>query len=46
MNFTLDQLRALDAIAQTGSFSAAAKALHKVPSAISYNIQGLFLCMS
>jgi DNA-binding transcriptional LysR family regulator len=41
MHFTLEQLMALDAIARTGSFAAAAKVLHKVPSAISYNIQGL-----
>ena len=41
MDFTLDQLRALDAIARTGSFAKAAADLHKVPSAISYAIQGL-----
>lgn len=41
MNFTLDQLMALDAIARTGSFAAAASELHKVPSAVSYSIQGL-----
>ncbi len=41
MNFTLDQLLALDAIARTGSFSAAAAELHKVPSAVSYSIQSL-----
>jgi len=41
MNFTLDQLLALDAIARTGSFAAAAAELYKVPSAISYSIQGL-----
>ena len=41
MNFTLDQLLALDAIARTGSFAAAAKELHKVPSAISYLVAGL-----
>ena len=41
INFTLDQLLALDAITRTGSFAAAARELHKVPSAISYNIQGL-----
>lgn len=38
---TLDQLRVLDAIARTGSFSAAARALHRVPSAISYAVKGL-----
>ena len=41
MDFTLDQLRALDSIARTGSFAKAASELHKVPSAISYSIQGL-----
>ena len=41
MNFTLDQLLALDAIARTGSFASAANELHKVPSAVSYSIQCL-----
>lgn len=41
MNFTLDQLLALDSIARTGSFAAAAAELHKVPSAVSYAIQTL-----
>ena len=41
MNFTLDQLLALDAIARTGSFAKAAAELHKVPSAVSYSIQSL-----
>ena len=41
MNFTLDQLLALDAIARTGSFASAASELHKVPSAVSYSIQSL-----
>lgn len=41
MNFTLDQLLALEAIARTGSFAAAAAELHKVPSAVSYLISGL-----
>lgn len=39
--FTLDQLLVLDAIARSGTFSEAAKRLHKVPSAVSYNVQGL-----
>jgi DNA-binding transcriptional LysR family regulator len=39
--FTLDQLQALDAIARTGTFAGAASELHKVPSAISYLVQGL-----
>ena len=41
MNFTLDQLLALDAIDRAGSFAAAAAELHKVPSAVSYTIQSL-----
>lgn len=41
MDYTLDQLLVLDAIDRTGSFAAAAKALFKVPSAVSYNIQSL-----
>lgn len=36
---SLDLLRALDAIDQRGSFAAAAHALHKVPSALTYTIQ-------
>ena len=36
---TLDLLKALDAINQRGSFAAAAQALHKVPSALTYTIQ-------
>lgn len=38
---TLDALRVLDAIDQKGSFGAAADALFKVPSALSYTIQKL-----
>lgn len=38
---TLDALDALDAIDRTGSFAAAAVALHKAQSAISYHIRGL-----
>jgi DNA-binding transcriptional LysR family regulator len=41
LNFTLDQLVALDAIARGGSFAAAARELHKVPSAITYLMQEL-----
>jgi DNA-binding transcriptional LysR family regulator len=36
---TLDLLKVLDAIDQRGSFAAAAQALHKVPSALTYTIQ-------
>ncbi|MEJ2072187.1 MAG: LysR family transcriptional regulator [Reinekea sp.] len=36
---TLDLLKALDAIDRRGSFAAAAQALHKVPSALTYTIQ-------
>lgn len=39
--FTLDQLLVLDAIAATGSFAAAARTLHRVPSAVSYSVQSL-----
>jgi DNA-binding transcriptional LysR family regulator len=38
---TLDQLLVLEAIVQTGSFAGAARALHRVPSAISYSVAGL-----
>lgn len=38
---SLDNLRVLSAIAQSGSFAAAGELLHKVPSAISYAIQRL-----
>lgn len=41
MRFTLDQLQVLDAIAETGSFAGAARALHRVPSAVSYTVQTL-----
>jgi len=41
LDVTLDQLRALEAVARTGSFGGAAESLHKVPSAISYAIKGL-----
>ena len=41
MDVTLDQLRALDAVVRTGSFSEAAVVLHKVPSGVSYTIKGL-----
>lgn len=38
---TLDALRVLDAIHQKGSFAEAAKALFKVPSALTYTMQKL-----
>ena len=38
---TLDALQVLDAIDRQGSFSAAAQALHKVPSALTYTVQKL-----
>jgi DNA-binding transcriptional LysR family regulator len=38
---TLDQLRALIAVAETGSFSAAARKLERVQSAISQSVQSL-----
>ncbi len=40
-SITLDALRALDAIDRKGSFAAAANALHKVPSALTYTIKKL-----
>lgn len=36
-----DQLKAVDAVVRLGGFSAAARDLNKVPSAISYNIKSL-----
>ncbi len=39
--FTLDALKVLSAIQQKGSFAGAAKALYKVPSALTYTIQKL-----
>ncbi|MGZ3419976.1 MAG: LysR family transcriptional regulator [Polyangiales bacterium] len=41
MNVTLDQARALDALARHGTFAAAAKALHKGHSAVLYSIDKL-----
>lgn len=41
MGLTLDQLRVLDAIERTGSFAAAAKALHRTTSAVSYGVKTL-----
>jgi DNA-binding transcriptional LysR family regulator len=38
---TLDQLRILIAVAETGSFSAAARRLGRVQSAVSQSIQWL-----
>jgi DNA-binding transcriptional LysR family regulator len=38
---TLDQLVVLEAIAEEGSFAAAARRLHRVPSAVSYVVAGL-----
>jgi DNA-binding transcriptional LysR family regulator len=41
MRLTLDALTVLDAIDRHGSFAAAAEALHRVPSAITYAVQKL-----
>jgi len=41
MNYTLDQLLALEAIHRLGSFAAAAKSLYRATSAISYSIKSL-----
>jgi DNA-binding transcriptional LysR family regulator len=38
---TLDQLLVLDAILRTGSFAAAARSLHRVPSAVSHAVARL-----
>ncbi len=38
---TLDQLEVLDAIDRTGSFAAAARVLHRVPSAVSHAVARL-----
>ncbi len=38
---TLDQLQVLEAIAETGSFAAAARQLHRVPSAVSHTVARL-----
>jgi DNA-binding transcriptional LysR family regulator len=41
MRLSLDSLAVLDAIEHQGSFAAAAEALHRVPSAITYAVQKL-----
>ncbi len=41
MRLTLDALTVLDAIDRKGSFAAAAEALHRVPSAVTYAVQKL-----
>lgn len=41
MKLSFDALLVIDTIARTGSFSAAAHALHKVPSAITYTVKKL-----
>ena len=41
MRLSLDSLAVLDAIERHGSFAAAAEALHRVPSAITYSVQKL-----
>ncbi len=38
---SLEAIQTIDAIARTGSFTAAAESLHKVPSTISYNVSKL-----
>lgn len=43
LRLSLDALAALDAIDRHGSFAAAAKSLHRVPSALSYTVQKLEL---
>jgi DNA-binding transcriptional LysR family regulator len=41
LKLSLDALEALDAIDRRGSFAAAAEALHRVPSALTYTMQKL-----
>lgn len=41
MNISLDALQVIDTIARKGSFAAAANALFRVPSAITYNVRKL-----
>lgn len=41
MKLSLEALEALDAIDRHGSFAAAAKVLHRVPSALTYTVQKL-----
>lgn len=41
LKLSLDALQILDAIDRRGSFAAAGKALHKVPSTISYTVSKL-----
>jgi DNA-binding transcriptional LysR family regulator len=41
MRLTLDALAVLDAIDRRGSFAAAAEELHRVPSAVTYQVQKL-----
>ncbi len=41
MKWSLDSIEALAAIVDAGSFAGAAKALHKVPSAVSYQVRQL-----
>lgn len=41
MSLTLEQLRVLDAIDRNGSFAAAARVTHRVPSSVTYLVQDL-----
>ncbi|MDM8567479.1 LysR family transcriptional regulator [Candidatus Halobeggiatoa sp. HSG11] len=43
--FDLDAIIILDAIDKHGSFAAAAEALYRVPSSITYAVQKLERCM-
>lgn len=40
-DYTFDQLRVLEAIEAAGTFAGAARALNRVPSAISYAVRTL-----
>lgn len=41
LQHSLDQLLVLETVARTGSFAAAARELHRVPSAVSYTVKAL-----
>ena len=45
LRYTLDQLQTFVAVAETGSFSAAGRALNRVQSAISYTVGQLELAI-
>lgn len=46
MKLTLEAIEAIDAIERHGSYAAAAEALNKVPSALSYVVQNILSRMA